>query len=788
VLYCAGQNANKSLFNYDFQHSLDFHSLYADRPRSSRQNAAVRGKALVHGIEISNGHEDNSVLIVNDEPDQLILMGSLLHKAGYSVLTADDGLEGLTLAKQARPDLVISDVSMPRMNGLEFCREIRADSELKTIPILLVSALQKDTESVVAGLRAGADDYLEVPFDSARLVAKVSRLLERSRLEASYRDLVEQASDLIFTQDLAGKLTSINLAGQNFLGRKSEEIIGNSFFAVFGVIPGSNGFASLSHPHEAREFRHQFVARSAAGEDRWLDLIVSPVKDKLDETVGFRGLARDVTERKRFEEALRDSEERYRLLFESTPQPIWVYNEDTLAFLAVNEAATRTYGFTRDEFLSMSINDIRPQEDIPTLMIKNAADPDALVLSSPWRHKTKDQKTIYVEMSSHPVVFDGKNSKLVIVNDVTERKLLDEKQQRLHTSLQQSAMEWRQTFNAIDFPVLIVDLDGTIKRSNLAAEHIVSIEAEEIIGKLVGQLGDGQPWKKAAELIERIRANDAPEAEEVKDETTGKTWAITLYHINEFGSVGERAILIAQDITKRAELEASLRQSEMMSLLGSLVAGVAHEVRNPLFGISSILDAFETRFSDRTEYLRYTNVLRDEIGRLTILMEELLEYGKPFRGDLYLVSMEEMITRSVRACLPAAEVAQVNLESKVEDSLPMIRIDRRRLSKVFVNLIENAIQHSPREKAVTIEACRVMDGVHEWVQCEIRDSGAGILAEDLPKIFEPFFSKRRGGTGLGLAIAQRIMQEHGGRLIAGNNPEGGACMIARFPIPSEGDS
>jgi len=741
----------------------------------------------VHGIETSNGHEDNSVLIVNDEPDQLTLMGTLLHKAGYSVLTAEDGVAGLMLARQERPDLVISDVSMPRMNGLEFCREIRADSELKTIPILLVSALQKDTESVVAGLRAGADDYLEIPFDSARLVAKVSRLLERSRVEANYRNLVEQASDMIFTQDLAGKLTSINLAGQSFLGRKPEEIIGNSFFAVFGVIPENNGFAgSFSRPQEAREFRHQFVARSAAGEDRWLDLIVSPIKDKLDETVGFRGLARDITERKRFEEALRDSEERYRLLFESTPQPIWVYNEDTLAFLAVNEAATRTYGYTRDEFLSMTINDIRPSEDIPTLMIKN--DPNDLVISSPWRHRTKDGKTIYVEMSSHPVVFDGKNSRLVIVNDVTERKLLDEKQQRLHTSLQQSAMEWRQTFNAIDFPVLIVDLAGTIKRSNLAAEQIVGIGAEQILSTRLGELGNNQPWQKAAEMIESLLDNPAPVTEEVKDEQTGKTWAITLYHINEFGSAGERAILIAQDITKRAELEASLRQSEMMSLLGSLVAGVAHEVRNPLFGISSILDAFETRFSDRTEYLRYTNVLRDEVGRLTILMEELLEYGKPFRGELYLVSMEEMIARSIRACLPAAEVAHVTLESQVEDALPKIRIDRRRLSKVFVNLIENAIQHSPQKTTVMIEAHCITDANTEWVQCAIRDSGAGILAEDIPKIFEPFFSKRRGGTGLGLAIAQRIMQEHGGKLIAGNNPEGGACMIARFPIPSEGDS
>lgn len=740
----------------------------------------------MYGIE-SNGHEDNSVLIVNDEPDQLTLMGGLLRKAGYSVLTAEDGLEGLTLARRERPDLVISDVSMPRMNGLEFCREIRTDSELKTVPILLITAHQKDTESAVAGLKAGADDYLEIPFDAPRLVAKVSRLLERSRLEASYRDLVEQASDMIFTQDLTGRVTSMNLAGQKFLGRKSEEILGNSFFAVFGIIPESNGFgASLGRPQEAHEFRHQFVARSAAGEDRWLDLIVSPIKDKLDDTVGFRGLARDVTERKRFEEALRDSEERYRLLFESTPQPIWVYNEDTLHFLAVNEAATRIYGYTREEFLSMTISDIRAREDIPTLMIKN--DPTDLVISSPWRHKTKDGRTIYVEISSHPVVFDGKNSKLVIVNDVTERKLLDEKQQRLHTSLQQSAMEWRQTFNAIDFPVLIVDLTGDIKRSNQAAEQIAGMEAEQILAKSVRQLGENQPWKKSAEMIESLREYPAPQAEEIKDEATGKTWAITLYHISEFGSFGERAILIAQDITKRAELEASLRQSEMMSLLGSLVAGVAHEVRNPLFGISSILDAFETRFSDRTEYLRYTNVLRDEIGRLTILMEELLEYGKPFRGDLYLVSMEEMIARSIRACVPAAEVAQVNLDSNVEDALPKIRIDRRRLSKVFVNLIENAIQHSPQKSSVTIEARRINDGNHEWVQCAIRDSGAGIPAEDLTKIFEPFFSKRRGGTGLGLAIAQRIMQEHGGKLIAGNNPEGGACMLARFPIPAEGDA
>ena len=737
--------------------------------------------------QFSDGREDESVLIVNDLPEQLMLMGGLLRKAGYCVFTAEDGLEAFSLAKQKRPDLVISDVCMPQVNGLDFCRLLRADSQLRSVPILLVSALETDTASVVEGLRAGADDYLEIPFDATRLVAKVARLLERSRLEANYRNVVEQATDVIFTHDLSGRLTSMNTAGARFLGRESQDLLGESFSSVFGFLgldANSNGFANGFNSCEAgHEVRHQFIAKPASGNERWLDLTISPIRGRMDEIVGFRGLARDITERKQVELALRDSEERYRLLFESTPQPIWVYDEESYRFLTVNEAATHTYGYTREEFLSMTIDDIRAEE--PTHSLMNMSDnPDAQVIFSSWQHRTKDNKTIYVEITSHPVVFDGKNSTLVIVNDVTERNLLDQEQQRMHASLQESAMEWRQTFDAIDFPVLIVDLEGRIRRSNYSAEHIVGTAAEEIVGQRVSDLGELQPWKKASELIEILRQTNSTVSEEVKDETTGRTWSIALFFVSEFGSFGERAILIAQDITKRTELEASLRQSKMMSLLGSVVAGVAHEVRNPLFGISSILDAFETRFSDRTEYCRYTNVLRDEIGRLTLLMEELLEYGKPFRGEVYPVSLEEMITRSIRACVPAAKAADVTVINNVRDSLPRIMVDRRRLSTLFINLIDNAIQHSASGGVVTIEADKVTEGMQDWIECSVKDFGPGIQPENLSKIFEPFFSTRRGGSGLGLAIAQKAMEEHGGKLRAANNSEGGACMIARFPLPS----
>jgi PAS domain S-box-containing protein len=730
-------------------------------------------QSQMRGAQFSDSHDDNSVLIVNDLPEQLMLMRGLLRKAGYSVFTAEDGLEAFNLAKQEHPDLVISDVCMPGVGGLEFCRLLRADYQLRSVPILLVSAQETDTANVVAGLRAGADDYLEIPFDGTRLVAKVARLLERSRLEANYRNLVEQASDLIFTQDLTGTLISINAAGMNFLGRSSEELLGKSFPSVFGLVGadlnGSGSEKSLDDTDTVHEFRHQFVAKRASGEERWLDLTISPIRNRLDETTGFRGIARDVTERKQAELALRDSEERYRLLFESTPQPTCVYDAETLRFLAVNEAAIRAYGYTRDEFLSLTIDDL------------SLADENSL--SSPCRHQTKGKKTIYVEMNSHPVTFDGKLGELVIINNVTERKLLDEQQQLLLNSLQQSAIEWRQTFDAIDFPVLIVDLEGTIRRSNAAAEQVAG--AEHLVGQSVADLGEGQPWKKAAELLGRSRETGCPVSEEIIDEATGKSWTITPFLVNEFGFVDDRAIVIAQDVTKRTELEASLRQSNIMSLLGSVVAGVAHEVRNPLFGISSILDAFETRFSDRTEYSRYTNVLREEIGRLTLLMEELLEYGRPFRGDVYPVSLEEMVNRSIRACLPAAEAGNVRLESKVSDGLPRIMVDRRRLSRVFINLIENAIQHSNSGSVVTIEADQISEGDQDWIECAIKDLGPGIQPENLPKIFEPFFSTRRGGTGLGLAIAQKTMEEHGGKLLARNNPEGGASMVARFPVSNE---
>jgi len=232
---------------------------------------------------------------------------------------------------------------------------------------------------------------------------------------------------------------------------------------------------------------------------------------------------------------------------------------------------------------------------------------------------------------------------------------------------------------------------------------------------------------------------------------------------------------------ERARLAADLRRSETMSAMGALTAGVAHEVRNPLFGISSTLDAMEARFRSVTEFQRYVDVLHREVNRMNKLMGDLLEYGKPTALELVSGAVRELIAQAVNACIPLAENMGVVVTQHTRSDIPPVLTDRRRLVQVFQNLLENAIHYSPRGGRVTIAAEAVVNVGTTWIECVVRDSGPGFKLEDLPHVFEPFFTRRGGGTGLGLSIVQRIVEAHGGFIVAANRVEGGAVVIVRLP-------
>jgi signal transduction histidine kinase len=248
----------------------------------------------------------------------------------------------------------------------------------------------------------------------------------------------------------------------------------------------------------------------------------------------------------------------------------------------------------------------------------------------------------------------------------------------------------------------------------------------------------------------------------------------------------ERARYIAELSEARASLEkrveertraleraqAERHREERMAAMGALVAGVAHEVRNPLFGISGTVEAFERRVGNDA-YEKYFAVLKQDVGRLRALMRDLLDYGKPAQLERTPVPMASLLDEAVRACGPLA--LDLHVDRVVPSDLPPVFVDRQRMMQVFQNLIENALQHSPG--SVTVEAGRAEDGV--WAA--VRDAGPGFAPEDLPRLFEPFFTRREGGTGLGLSIAQRIVELHGGRITAENLPAGGAAVTVSLP-------
>jgi signal transduction histidine kinase len=244
-----------------------------------------------------------------------------------------------------------------------------------------------------------------------------------------------------------------------------------------------------------------------------------------------------------------------------------------------------------------------------------------------------------------------------------------------------------------------------------------------------------------------------------------------------------RVILNFQDVSETTRLRERLRQSETMAEIGALVAGVAHEVRNPLFSISATLDAFESRHGRPPSFDAYLGVLREEIGRLSDVMRDLLEFGRGAELELEDATLAEVVELAAGSCRVLAATRSVEVAVLGGGTAgPLLRLDRQRLSQVFENLISNAIYFSRERGTVSVELEAAGDGGSgAGAVCRIRDRGPGIAEADLPRLFEPFFTRRSGGTGLGLSIVRRIVEEHGGQVAVENQPGGGALVTVRLP-------
>jgi signal transduction histidine kinase len=234
--------------------------------------------------------------------------------------------------------------------------------------------------------------------------------------------------------------------------------------------------------------------------------------------------------------------------------------------------------------------------------------------------------------------------------------------------------------------------------------------------------------------------------------------------------------------TRQQRLEEDLRNARIMEAMGSLVAGVAHEARNPLFSISATVDAMEAGCRSHPEFEEYAALLRSEVGRLTRLTQDLLDYGKPSLLQRGPALLADVVRRAARSCAPLARERQVRVEMEMAADLPALAIDVAQMERACENLITNALQHAPAGSAVRVFG-RVESGrVRPTVLFTVEDEGPGLPAEDIARIFEPFFTHRQGGTGLGLSIVQRVVAAHGGEVMACNRAGRGACFTVRLPL------
>lgn len=247
--------------------------------------------------------------------------------------------------------------------------------------------------------------------------------------------------------------------------------------------------------------------------------------------------------------------------------------------------------------------------------------------------------------------------------------------------------------------------------------------------------------------------------------------------------------LSSQELTEannalRASLEERARL-QAMGVLGHLVGGIAHEVRNPLFAITATLDALLANLDDSPANQSVRQALEgllEPTSRLSELMSDLLEYGKPLARNLAAGQLGGTVLEALAECRKLAQARGIHLHAELGGRELCVGMIRKRLLMALTNLIQNAVQHTPAGGEVVIEMSSFEEGSRPWARCAVKDSGCGFHEDDLPHLFEPFFTRRRGGTGLGLSIVQRVVEEQQGRLLAVNRPEGGAAVTLDIPL------
>jgi len=518
------------------------------------------------------------------------------------------------------------------------------------------------------------------------------------------------------------------------------------------------------------------------GETRYEREWSAPEVEALKAAAAVLGAA---IERERADEALRESEERFKRLAGAAFEGIAITEGGS--FVDANEQLEGMLGCAVADLIGRPVREFVAPDDQGVVEAHLEAGSEG-----PYHHRARrlDGTLLPVEVRARSLPYRGRTVRVSAIRDVSEQVRAEENQRRLEEDLRLAADQWRQTFDALDLGLVLADPEARIVRLNRTALSAAEGTAfSDAVGRRLDELSDREPWRTIVDLHRQVGERQISVVAEAREASQGRSFY--LLGSPWFRGEGEPPwrLLTFRDVTHFTTMQEQLRRARIMEAMGSLVAGVAHEVRNPLFSISATVDALESEFGLRPEFADYSALLRSQVGRLTQLMRDLLDYGKPSLLRRAPTQLADLLRRVARSCAPLARERQVTVEDTVAEDLPPLEVDAARLEQALENLATNAIQHAPAGSVVRMAGALGPTSPEPLARCTVEDEGPGLHAEDLTRIFEPFFSRRKGGTGLGLSIVQRVIEAHGGRVTAENREGGGARFTLLLPVgggPAEG--
>lgn len=361
-----------------------------------------------------------------------------------------------------------------------------------------------------------------------------------------------------------------------------------------------------------------------------------------------------------------------------------------------------------------------------------------------------------------------------------------------------SPREYAMILENIEDAVIALDQQGVISLLNPAAQNYTGLSEKQSLGRLFFDRFNHQETLcfLARTALEEGRSISNHEAVVLRmPDTKSRPVSVTVspVYTSEGGQKG--VVLIMRDLTQVRALEEAVRRADRLSMVGTMAAGLAHEIKNPLGGIKGAAQLLRMELENNSDLQEYTDLMIRETERVNRIIEELLDLSRPRKTETTKVNLNQIMDEIIMLQKQSWNDRNICFKLQLDPSIPEIIGDRDLLVRLFLNLVKNAGEASPDDGEIIIES-RIDSDYYAsepgtrptpMVQIIVNDTGPGIPQQQLDQIFIPFYTTKESGSGLGLPICQKIVIDHGGFMHIESRPEGGTAVKVSLPLLQRGN-